>query len=761
MLPVTAFANDTNANLNSSEFIFLRVDRTVPSMMFLNSTGVNTSTGRTFNTTDTTPNASFTVKDNLYKNLSCSLLFGNVSYNTSNVNNGTEVYLTANASLSQGGNAVSVNCSDGSINRNSTQSGEVVAFNLTVDNVVPQVGFNSNVTLIEPVNVSTSATFINISSLVSDATLGVYAVRFNVSNNSATDPGLFYVAGLLSGTGGANAAWNASVNVTTLSEGDVRVTAFANDTNANLNSSEFIFLRVDRTVPSLMKINTSSFNTSDLTPNITFTFRDNVYKNASCTLFVANVSYNVTNLNNGTEVYLTVNASLSNSNAHTFSVNCSDGSGNRNSTFAAGNNATTAYINVTVDNIAPVVYFVGPNVSTNEPKNISLTTNTTVLNVTVTDATLGVYTVVFNITNSTGNSNITADLQDVNAFHWNYTLGLSTFPDGEYTVYVVTNDTVNNLNTSQRTWLRVDRTPPVPVINATRFNITDATPVITFNYTDNVYKNATCVLLIGNVSYNSSIRFVNNTKTNYTMNTTLVDGSYDVSINCTDGSGVQGASAAVNVTVNASEMFSIGMDGVTSSGGTLLVNVSNTSKVNNCTFNDGTNAASNMSRVAVGTSAFTATITGLAAATAHTLTATCWDAFGNNFTNTTPSFTTLTGTTASSSSSSSGGGSAVAKSTTTEPVAEEPVAASSGSTGTGSSGGAAGSRGADVGDADQAAGAANAAAAAEAARQALAGQAISAKLRAIFTDYSALWLVGVVVLLAVVGVVYWLRMRRD
>ncbi len=542
-LTVRAVANDTNNNQNNSETLILRVDRTIPNTV-MNSTR--------FNTTDTTPNVTFSIKDNVYLNVSCTLYQNNQSDNTTRFNNASIANLTINSSLGQTNTLfLYVNCTDGSSNRNTTSS-VLDGINVTIDSVSPRVGFNSNTTVVNAINVSTTATFVNISVAVSDAILGVYAVRLNVTNASAT---LQYNATLLSGSGGQESSWNASINVTDLGEGEHTATAVTNDTNNNANNSETLIVRIDRTVPNTV-MNTSSFNTTDTTPNVTFSIKDNVYLNVSCTLYQNNQSDNTTRFVNSSIANLTINSSLGQTNTVFMYVNCTDGSSNVNTT-----SSILDGINVTIDSIAPLIDFIGPNVTSENTFNVTNSSTTVNLNITSADAILGVYAVRFNISNAStgvdGRFYVAAVTgSGGNRSAWNASVNLTDLPDGEHRVTVFGNDTNANLNSTRVLLARVDRTRPYIVrINTTTHNTSDSTPNITVTFKDAVYKNATCNLFANNVSYNAS-NIVNGTATELVVNATgLADGSYFFSLNCTDGSSNRNStdsneSAGVNITID-------------------------------------------------------------------------------------------------------------------------------------------------------------------------------------------------------------------
>ncbi len=445
---VRAVANDTNNNQNNSETLILRVDRTIPNTK-MNSTS--------FNTTDTTPNVTFGIKDNVYLNISCTLYQNNQSDNTTRFTNASDANLTINSSLGQTNTLfLYVNCTDGSGNRNTTSS-SLDGINVTIDSVSPRVGFNSNTTVVNAINVSTSATFVNVSVAVSDAILGVHVVRLNVTNASAT---LQYNASLLSGSGGQESSWNASINITDLGDGEHTITAVTNDTNNNANNSETLIVRVDRAVPYAVVINTTAFNTTDTSPNVTVTFKDAVYKNATCNLYANNVSYNASNINNGTiggtSINLTVNATGLADGSYFFSLNCTDGSGNRNTTVTN----ESAGVNVTIDTTLPLVSAFNRPAATFQSSDF-------LLNVTINESgSKNARYVQFRLENGTNAGQIITNYTNGNltlngSNYWTVLLGIDLVADWNYTLRINATDQLGNSNTTQTLTVAFDNSAPV------------------------------------------------------------------------------------------------------------------------------------------------------------------------------------------------------------------------------------------------------------------------------------------------------------
>ncbi|MCK4670650.1 MAG: PGF-pre-PGF domain-containing protein [Nanoarchaeota archaeon] len=211
-----------------------------------------------------------------------------------------------------------------------------------------------------------------------------------------------------------------------------------------------------------------------------------------------------------------------------------------NKTDTTVGNATVT--DITVDNTPPNVITIHTPVS-----GANLSTGTQIFNATVNDTTLSVDTVRFNITNGTGSIILNASNPDSD--FWNASIDLSTLAEEVHNATVLANDTVGNLNNTEFVTFTVDRTPPNVTLVNSSFNTTNTTSSITFNYTDALFATASCTLYFNNTGYNTSI--VNNaTNTLLTVSTLLSDGGYFVHVNCTDGSGNEGNSSSITVTID-------------------------------------------------------------------------------------------------------------------------------------------------------------------------------------------------------------------
>ncbi len=528
---------------NISQNITFYVDGIAPVVII---DRVNNSNGTT-NTTDTTPDVRFNVSDNVFTNVSCTLYVnGNANQSNQSVHNATvgalsDLYtnFTFNTSTS-GTYTYYVNCTDGSSN-----TGQSSVNTLLVDVTAPTVTISAP---LDGRNFTNSSNIQNFNATVIDthfAVDGVANVTFNITNGTAADG----FTSINFNATNASGLWGIVINVSRFAQEFHTASVYAYDKLGNLNSTVNITFAVDGVSP-VVTLNTTTMknlsNTSDTTPDIQFNVTDNVFKNASCRLYV-NSQLNATNLTvlNSTDTNFTFNQALVAGN-YSFLVNCTDGS---------GNTGTSANLTITIDNMAPIVAF---NATTPRPNsNFTLTTGFVNFNGTVTDANTEVTNVTFRIRNNTNDAgrdllNYTANNQSGT---WGARINVSSFTEDFHVVFLVANDTVGNENnTLVNLTFAVDSTAPVVVLNRTTMknlsNTTDTTPDIQFNVTDNVFTNVSCRLYVNSVLNVTNLSVQNHTDTNMTFTPALVAGNYSFLVNCTDGSGNTGTSANLTITID-------------------------------------------------------------------------------------------------------------------------------------------------------------------------------------------------------------------
>jgi PGF-pre-PGF domain-containing protein len=207
----------------------------------------------------------------------------------------------------------------------------------------------------------------------------------------------------------------------------------------------------------------------------------------------------------------------------------------------SANTFGTSKLRIITVNISSIIF--------NSPLNNSyLSTGIQIFNATVIDINSGISTVMFNFTN--GSSSVLLVASNETSTHWNATYNLSNLAEEVHTMTVLANDTLNNLNNSESIVFTVDRTAPVVTIINASFNTSNTSPLITFNYTDDLALTSACILYLNNTAYNETT--VNNdTNTDILINATLTDAPYAVTFNCTDPSGNVAASSEIILTIDA------------------------------------------------------------------------------------------------------------------------------------------------------------------------------------------------------------------
>ena len=131
----------------------------------------------------------------------------------------------------------------------------------------------------------------------------------------------------------------------------------------------------------------------------------------------------------------------------------------------------------------------------------------------------------------------------------NYTTCTNLTEGETYYWYIIANDGTDNSTVSEINQFTIDSSAPIVTIVNSSFNTSDSTPSITFNYTDALSINATCVLYFNDVAVNTNSSTINNTNTLLTPNSTQIDGSYIVYVNCTDLAGNENKSDEINVAI--------------------------------------------------------------------------------------------------------------------------------------------------------------------------------------------------------------------
>jgi PGF-pre-PGF domain-containing protein len=134
-------------------------------------------------------------------------------------------------------------------------------------------------------------------------------------------------------------------------------------------------------------------------------------------------------------------------------------------------NSTNVTGNITIDNIAPtVVVYSGVDLTAYANGTIKQATiNKTTLNISVADATIGLY----NSSNwfCFANANGTNQTSPIIGGFCNFTLDLTGATDGNKTINIYVNDSVNNMRNNNTLVIQVDTTSPVATATCTSTSV--------------------------------------------------------------------------------------------------------------------------------------------------------------------------------------------------------------------------------------------------------------------------------------------------
>lgn len=289
--------------------------------------------------------------------------------------------------------------------------------------------------------------------------------------------------------------------------------------------------------------------------------------NFTCTVSMANVtnvtllynasggptdlrSYNITMIINSTGENQSVFSNTTNLSSATTIIALND-STTYNMTCFADNGSMQNYsssANITIDSTPPAVTDFSTTVSRG---NYS---GTIVLNISVTDATIGVGYVYFNITNSTGVQVNYTKASNVSGNYYNISVDTSKFSDGAYNITVWANDTLigksnssenitGNMNNSEKIKVVFDNTAPTATYSCSPSTVTSGDTV-------------TCTC-----SPSDATSGINSSQTSTTTPSTSNTGTITETCNFVDNAGNAGSQTATYTV----EMSTSG--GTSSSGG--------------------------------------------------------------------------------------------------------------------------------------------------------------------------------------------------
>jgi len=308
------------------------------------------------------------------------------------------------------------------------------------------------------------------------------------------------------------------------------MTLWVNDTQGNINSTTLWFV-ADGDIPSASNLshtiasgtNVNRFNRMNVTYYANFsnasvifnvTVHDattgifSVQMNLSNSSGQANVSNmtRVINYSSGesTNYSIIFNPSAYRDGYYNMSLVIRDWADNLNGTIGTAN--LTGYI--TIDRQPPNVTWVKPTPAT--AFTVSMNRS---FNVTVFDNLLSIYSVMFNMSNSSWSN--TTMIQGNNTKGYGLNLNTSEFADGNYTMKVVANDTNNNVNdTAPTITFTIDNTAPT----VTSWNYSLITKQVFILFSE-VVDQASLDLSKLNITYNDGSQILFNSMNNdYSLN---------------------------------------------------------------------------------------------------------------------------------------------------------------------------------------------------------------------------------------------------
>ncbi|MCK4590042.1 MAG: PGF-pre-PGF domain-containing protein, partial [Nanoarchaeota archaeon] len=440
-------------------------------------------------------------------------------------------------------------------------------------------------------------------------------------------------------------------DTTALTDGSYNISANAtNGTLANVSIMNYN-ITIDNTNPTV-DLNLPSTNTWNTDSTVLFGYTPTDDNLQTCILY-----HNATGswAANNTNTSLTSGVQINNSWAlsdgyYSWNALCNDSAGN--TAWAAAN------FTINVDANAPTATLDAPATGSYD------TDGTITISYTPTDINLANCTLYHNFTGTwtanITNTSLTSGTQVNNIF---------TLADGYYMWNVLCNDSADNsaFNSTGNFTINVDTANPsvTPTIPETAtwynsdFNITATmtdTGVISsgsyrvLNSTGQQVKDWTALQAVGD-TYNATFDI---TSISDATNCTFI-------FNATDSAGQVNTSenvTTVHIDDTNPSVGYINVSSITSSGGTLTINVTDNLGVNACTYSGAGTGAVTISTAPN----YTATLTGLSASTTYNVSVNCTDMAGNfdgsqslNFTTIAATTTTTTTTTTSTSTSGSGG----------------------------------------------------------------------------------------------------------
>ena len=309
-------------------------------------------------------------------------------------------------------------------------------------------------------------------------------------------------------------------------EGSGNIVVEAMDEAGNRQNSSALLLYIDETDPEGVITSPASENISDNTPTLVFNLTDNLDLAINYTIFANGVAVNWSTATNGTSESVTL-GQLSDG-FYTIVVESLDNASNRKNSSSIG---------IDIDTTAPTA-------------NLVVTQN----NTWTTDTTPSIS---FNVTDNMDNVINYSIILDGTAVNWtsiaNNTLVTYTFEtplsESMHSIVVEAMDEANNRENSSVLTLYVDNTDPEGVITSPASeNISDNTPTLVFNLTDNVDLAINYTIFANGIALNTSTA-TNGTSESVTLGQ-LPDGFYTIVVESLDNASNRKNTSALELEID-------------------------------------------------------------------------------------------------------------------------------------------------------------------------------------------------------------------
>ncbi len=339
---------DTAGNTGNSVTRTFTVDTTPPAVTL-------NSPVDTFNSSSSTINFNFTAADNLATSMNCSLFIdGLLNRTNASTANNTPTNLSISG-LAQGTHSWNVSCTDPSGN---TGNSPIRAF--TVDTTPPVVTLNSPVNSFNSSSSTVAFNYTAADNLAATMNCSLFIDGVSSAANSSTannTPTILSVSGIPQGAH----SWN--------------VTCMDNANNAGLSATRTFIVDI---TPPVVTLNSpvNALNTSSTTINFNFTAADNLATAMSCSLLIDSV-LNRTNASTANNTPTNFSVGGLAQGAHSWSVICTDPSGNFGSSLTRTFTIDTTPPTVTLNSPpnGSVINTPGVNLSFTPSDNLSPTAN--------------------------------------------------------------------------------------------------------------------------------------------------------------------------------------------------------------------------------------------------------------------------------------------------------------------------------------------------------------------------------------------------